>query len=90
MGTAKEILISFVKVVDKLLLMCYNKRVIKKQGGNNMRTYYKVTDANGGQHGTFIETIELQETEFRKLSCIFNKGYELFTEYYNALDYILD
>ena len=55
-----------------------------------METYYKVTDANGGQHGNFIETIELEETEFRKLSCIFNKGYELFTEYYNALDYILD
>ena len=55
-----------------------------------METYYKVTDANGGQHGTFIETIELPATEFRALSCIFNKGYILFTEYYNALDYILD
>ena len=55
-----------------------------------METYYKVTDAKDGQHGNFIETIEMEETEFRELSCIFNKDYILFTEYYNALDYILD
>ena len=55
-----------------------------------MQTYYKIMDDVNGQHGTNILTIQMEKEEFERLIKIYGKGYVLFKDYENAIDYILD
>lgn len=54
------------------------------------RKYYIVKDAPGGQHGAFIETVEMTLNEYQEALKTKNRGYAIFKEYIQAIYYILD
>ena len=54
------------------------------------KKYYIVKDAPGGQHGSFIETVELTSKEYHKALKTKNRGYAIFKEYIQAIYYIQD
>ena len=54
------------------------------------RKYYIVKDGPGGQHGSFIETVEMTLKEYREALKTKNRGYAIFKEYIQAIYYIQD
>ena len=54
------------------------------------RKYYVVKDDLGGQHGCFIETVEMTLKEYREALKTKDRGYAIFKEYIQAIYYIQD
>ena len=63
----------------------------KKPRKERLKTFYKVADGWGGQRGSFIEEVQMTESEFRTLTATpQRKGFSLFRKYVEALYYIYD
>ena len=54
------------------------------------RKFYIVKDDPGGQHGCYIETVEMTLQEYQEALKTKNRGYAIFKEYIQALYYIQD
>ncbi len=54
------------------------------------RKYYIVSDGWGGQHGSFIETVEMSLKEYQEALKTKARGYAIFKEYIQAVYYIQD
>lgn len=54
------------------------------------KKFYIVKDGPGGQHGSFIETVEMTSEEYQETLKTKNRGYAIFKEYIQAIYYIQD